>query len=894
MSLDYIESFRAAMLDNGIDYSGEIIPDGRLRRIKCDGDRGSVKRGWYLLHGDGLPAGTFGHYKLMGGTSGINWHAEKPDRTSPAERAELRRQMRENQERREQAEAKRQAAAAELAVSMWKQARPAPLDHPYLARKRINPNGVRVGTWRRKDVDYPNVLLVPLILDGKIVNLQGIFPGKVIDGERDKDFLPGGRKKGCYFPLGKPSEDSTPVIIAEGFATGASVHQATGHLTVCAFDAGNMVDVARAMRGKFPRAEIILAADNDQWTIPDRGAANPGLTKAREAAAVAGGRVVCPSVPSDDPDRRTDWNDIHVSEGIVAVTTAFLPPDELRPVGDDHFDEAPPYEPPEYIPPPPDDDQDDDLPFQVLGVDKGRYYYLPHGCQQIVELTASQHTALNFVALAPLSWWARRYPAKSGFDSAEAANFLMRACEARGIYDPMRVRGRGAWWDDGRVVLHLGDRVVVEGESTPVARFRSRYIYEAAAPMRSNTEAPLPVREAHKLVEVLERLSWEKPINAKLLAGWIALAPICGALAWRPHAWLTGGAGTGKSWIVNNIIRPMLGDTALHVESVTTEAGIRQSLDTAALPVIFDETEAKDTAAQNRLQQVLFLIRQASSDGGAILKGSASGNSKAFRIRSMFMLSSIGVSAVDHADQTRISVLGLEHRRGVDPDEARRVFQTEIEPAVRDLITEEYAARFHARSIRNIAVIRQNAKIFASSAASALGTQRLGDQVGALLAGAFSLHSDAVITPERAAQWIASQTWEDERADEAGDEFACMSRIAEHIVRLPMCERSIGELIEIASGLRNDSAILAGEAEATLLRSGFRVVRDGVTVANNHTFLRKILEGTPWAAGWNRILKRLPDAHPSAQARFGPGAPQRGVTIPLRHITDRASPERNF
>ena len=893
MSLEYIDQFRSAMRSYGIEYSGEIAPDGRIHRVKCDGDRGAAKRGWYVLHGDGMPAGAFGHYKLMGGTEGVKWHAEKPETVTAQERAELKRMMQESKARREAAEAKAHAKAAEMAQSMWRAAKQAREDHPYLARKRISPVGLRVGTWRRQGVDYPGVLLVPMVLDGQIVNLQGIFPAKVIDGERDKDFLVGGRKEGCYCPLGKPADDSTPIIIAEGRATAGSVHQATGHLTICAFDAGNLPSVAKAMRAKFPKAEIIIAADNDQWTIPKRGEPNPGYTKAKEAAKLVGGRVVLPSIPNDDPDRRTDWNDVHVTEGITAVTMAFLPPEELMPVGADHFDEAPPYEPPEYVPDAPDG-EDDDLPFQVLGVDKGRYYYLPHGCQQIVDLTPSQHTPLNLVSLAPLSWWARRYAAKSGFDSAEAANFLMRACEARGIYDAMRVRGRGAWWDDGRVVLHLGDRVVVEGASTPVAKFRSRFIYEAAPPMRSNTDAPLPVREAHRLVEVLDRLSWEKPINAKLLAGWLALAPICGALAWRPHAWLTGGAGTGKTWIVNKIIKPMLGDTALHVESVTSEAGIRQTLDTAALPVVFDETEAKDRAAQNRLQQVLFLIRQASSDGGAIVKGGGDGNSKSFRIRSMFMLSSIGVSATDHADQTRISVLGLEHRKGVDPDEARRVFQTEIEPAVTELITEEYAARFHARSIRNIGVIRQNAKIFASAGAAVIGTQRLGDQFGTLLAGAFSLHSDAVITPERAREWIAAQDWSDEKSDEAGDEFSCLARITEHLVRLPCGDRSIGELIEIAANLRTDQSVMPGDAEATLLRSGFRMVRGGVTVANAHSFIRKILEDTPWSAGWNRILKRLPDTRPAAQARFGPGSPQRGVTIPIGHITDRASAERNF
>src|SRR3546814_3722369 len=81
-----------------------------------------------------------------------------------------------------------------------------------------------------------------------------------------------------------------------------------------------------------------------------------------------------------------------------------------------------------------------------------------------------------------------------------------------------------------------------------------------------------------------------------------AIAVICGALNWRPHVWLTGSSGSGKSWLLDNVIRPLIGAIAVYCQSNSTEAGIRQTLATDARPVLFDEAESEDAKAQVRIQ----------------------------------------------------------------------------------------------------------------------------------------------------------------------------------------------------------------------------------------------------------------------------------------------------
>ena len=113
----------------------------------------------------------------------------------------------------------------------------------------------------------------------------GFMTVQLADGR--KTFLTGGRKRGCYYAIGRPVD---ALCIAEGYATAATIHEATGQATACAFDAGNLEPVARALRGKFPRSRITVCADNDAGTQ-----GNPGVRYAEAAARAVRGFLAVPS-----------------------------------------------------------------------------------------------------------------------------------------------------------------------------------------------------------------------------------------------------------------------------------------------------------------------------------------------------------------------------------------------------------------------------------------------------------------------------------------------------------------------------------------------------------------------------------------------------------------------
>ncbi len=214
-----------------------------------------------------------------------------------AERSAHQQRMQAIAQQREADKAQRQHDAATAAAQRWEAAQPAPADHPYLVRKGIQPHGIKA---------EGEALLIPLRDAATTLHsLQAIGP------EGDKRFQPGGRIKGCYFGIGKPKG---VLIVCEGFATGASIHEATGHAVACAMNAGNLLEVAQALHSKYPMLRLILAADDDAFTD-----GNPGITKATEAAKAVGGYLTKPHFSGERNDKETDFNDLHQQAGLDAV-----------------------------------------------------------------------------------------------------------------------------------------------------------------------------------------------------------------------------------------------------------------------------------------------------------------------------------------------------------------------------------------------------------------------------------------------------------------------------------------------------------------------------------------------------------------------------------------------
>lgn len=507
--------------------------------------------------------------------------------------------------------------------------------------------------------------------------------------------------------------------------------------------------------------------------------------------------------------------------------------------------------------------------YQLLGHDRGVYYYLPAASGQIVALKSNQHVEGCLIELAPLSHWETHYGGKNGVNWRSAQDDLIRRQHVVGIYDQSRIRGRGAWWDTGKPILHLGDRLIVDGDEKPLTHGGTN-IYEAAIPLNIDVKKPLSKKEASELIRICDLIAWERPIFSRYLAGWLAIAPVCGAMKWRPHIWISAAADSGKSWVFREIISSILGKIAIGAQHDTTEASLRQSINSDARPIIFDEAETKNDRGRIRMDSVLELARAASTDDSPpIRKGSPGGSVSLWYVRSTFLFSSISYGVTEKADERRITPLGI-----VKDGDADRFSRLEQATAVLNM---DFSSRFIARSIRMIPTIRHNAIVFSKALAKNL-SQGAGDQIGALLAGAYSLTSDSVISQKRAEEWISAQDWSDERSlIEDTDERKCLAHIEQSIIKFGASERSVAELIEAA--VAENGQIDRDVARRTLGLYGIRVDNEWTIVASSHTGVARLLHGTPWSRNWARTLKRLPNSeNTTGSVRFG-STNSRGVKI---------------
>lgn len=288
----FIDQFRQAIEAAGLLTPAEIHDDGKLHRFSTNGKRGDDS-GWYVLHGDGIAAGSFGCWR-----SGVQstWCAKADGDMNEAERHAFRERVRAMQRQRETEQEQSHAQAAISAATLLARSEPV-ARHAYLTAKGIKAHGSRSDGER---------LIIPLRdTAGTLHSVQTIGPNG------DKRFHPGGRVSGCYFGIGKPDGR---LIVCEGFATGASIHECTGHAVAVAFNAGNLESVAVALRAKYPALAVTIAADDDHLT-----AGNPGLTKATAAACAVNGGLAVPVFPVDRPDKATDFNDLHRLAGADAV-----------------------------------------------------------------------------------------------------------------------------------------------------------------------------------------------------------------------------------------------------------------------------------------------------------------------------------------------------------------------------------------------------------------------------------------------------------------------------------------------------------------------------------------------------------------------------------------------
>ena len=300
---DAIADFADALSRAGLRLKGPPEMDGRFHRVAIDGDRGKWMNGSYVGHLDGnTPSGYIYNFNT---NEGIRWRALPQTQELPGAEKQARTQLVPDRQKHEKDLLAKEVDAAQRSQEAWDRARPV-RRHPYLERKGVSPHGLRV--------DSRDNLLVPMRdADGTLWNLQHI------NAEGENRFLRGGRRHGLFHMLGRPVEGEA-VVIAEGYATAATLRETTFLTSVVAFDSENLTLVAKSLLERYPKSQLVFGAGNDEHlTQRDPPLPNVGIKGSPEAASLQ--KRISPPYFAGSND--TDWNNYAARHGKPAVRESF-------------------------------------------------------------------------------------------------------------------------------------------------------------------------------------------------------------------------------------------------------------------------------------------------------------------------------------------------------------------------------------------------------------------------------------------------------------------------------------------------------------------------------------------------------------------------------------------
>ena len=337
-----------------------------------------------------------------------------------------------------------------------------------------------------------------------------------------------------------------------------------------------------------------------------------------------------------------------------------------------------------------------------------RYYRVVGNIQDQVAILLSTHRILTFsretisrsqslVAIADFQWWLTFLKADSLTSGIclQVGSSLIRQADRIGQIDTRAMMGRGFFKaEDGRYIWHLGNRLHVDGKDVDLGDLPG-FLPVSGPPIRIKSE-PATEAERKRLAAAILKCRWVAPYDGMRFMGWLVSAIIGGALPWRPHAWMKGLSKSGKSWILEQVAKPICGDFFLLVDDPTV-AGVSRIVRSDSVPVAFDEAEPN----RQQIESILDILR--SSSGGTGLRvraqiGTTTGVDM-FQPRFSAILSSINMADMNEANASRFITINLSREKRDD--------WPEVEAEIQESLQEP--GRFLAALVRDGAAIAERA-----------------------------------------------------------------------------------------------------------------------------------------------------------------------------------------
>lgn len=556
--------------------------------------------------------------------------------------------------------------------------------------------------------------------------------------------------------------------------------------------------------------------------------------------------------------------------------------------------------------------------FRFLGFHEGEMVLANKRTAYIQYVKTDKLGSKVCLSLAPFEFWkgiAPRLNEKGqptdGVMWERVMDLMFRASEDAGLWNDRNQHAQGACYDRGRVAFHTGEKVWMEhvglmnpgdvqGEHCYTARIGAR-LPDFNAPFEAGS------KEIRALLNIIKALAWRedsRALSEMTLFGYLQIAPMCGILSWRPHVWLDGARGDGKTWVVQNIVNRVLGPHCEMVKSNSTESGLRNLLHARSIPTVFDEAEGSSPRDKARMEEIISLARHTSSETDAVVAQGVSGGgaSRRYEVSSMFFFASIATRIDKPSDKTRFARISL------GPGLRGRDFVEQVEVPALKLMTDSFTDKFIARSVLRAKDAGEIIRVMTAALMLSGMERRVADVYGVFAAGAWMALRDGIPENEKMClQFIKDEFGALEQIQSVNTDLS-QDRDHDRVIRQilsstrrietangPVSSEKVGILMQIVAGFseKDDSLITVSDALRELNNMGIRPAKDGVAcdpgehvthflLHRKSDAIRTILEKTPYETGFAELILQAPGVRvASGSTRFRGAAPERGLLIPL-------------
>jgi len=517
--------------------------------------------------------------------------------------------------------------------------------------------------------------------------------------------------------------------------------------------------------------------------------------------------------------------------------------------------------------PPEDLTKTESVFFRPLGMTSEHYviYNVGKGCPILYNVLDKK----ALLDLADLEMWIQMYSEDGeSVKWDQAVSDTHKRCKDAGFYDPTKIRGRGIWREKSKFVVNTGTELYCNGAKVSHQTYPSQYVYRKAKRIDIYPSIS-PIHAGDSLIQLFRKCPFDSKQSADIFAGWICSALISGALMWRPHMWLVAPAQSGKTWILEHIVSPILGDLQVGADGQdTTEAGIRQRVGDDALVITHEEAEGKSEKGKRNLESKLMLMRQSSSEisVGGVLKGSTSGKAQTFNMRCSWLFLSTKIPQLDTADDSRILKCSLvPASKRVD---AKNHFAS-LQDSVKEIITSDFCNGLLARMLSVIPFFDEAVGTFSDALSPMLKTRRDVDNLAPIMAALWFLQNDSLPDIFDAGTSLIGYDFSHIGEDNQTEEEKCINTIMQIIPY--SWDRNIGAAMMDAEASRD---ILANIGIAYSKRS------DSFYIEARNATLRGLLKDTPYYDTYASDLASVDGAEKGIQ-KIG-GRACRCIVVPAR------------